>query len=115
MIDPQSIEVRDFCEGDVSQLIDYWYHSPRGFVEAMGIDPTKLLPEHEFKKWMIDECRGNSLLTDSKSPFLTITYKDQAIGGHTLSPLAEGDFACFTHIFGSLKWAERASRELPIR
>jgi RimJ/RimL family protein N-acetyltransferase len=99
-VELQSIEVRDFCEGDVSQLIDYWYHSPAGFVEAMGIDPSKLLPEHEFKKWMIDECRANSLLTASKSRFLTITYKDKAIGGHTLSPLVEGDYGVFhAHIW----------------
>jgi RimJ/RimL family protein N-acetyltransferase len=59
-----------------------------------------LLPAHEFKRWMIDECRANSLLAGSKSRFLTITYKNKAIGGHTLSPLVEGDYGVFhAHIW----------------
>lgn len=94
------VAVRDFSEEDIGQLIDYWYRSPPGFIEAMGIDPDKLLPEHEFKKWMIDECRANSLLTASKSRSLTITYKNNAIGGHTLSPVEEGDYGVFhAHIW----------------
>ena len=49
---------------------------------------------------MIDECRANSLLAASKSRFLTITYKDKAIGSHTLSPLEEGDYGVFhAHIW----------------
>lgn len=96
----QFVNVRDFSEEDVSLLIDYWYHSPSGFIEAMGIDPSKLLPEHEFAKSIMDEWRANSLLTASKSRFLTITYKDKAIGSHTLSPLLEGDFGVFhAHIW----------------
>jgi RimJ/RimL family protein N-acetyltransferase len=99
-VDPQSIRVRDFSEDDMSQLIDYWYHSPRGFIEAIGIDPKKLLPEREFEKLVLDECRSNSLLTASKSHLLTITYKDKAIGGHTLFPLVEGDHGVFhAHIW----------------
>lgn len=100
MVNPQLVRVRDLSEDDISLLIDYWYHSPSGFIEAMGIDPNKLLPEHEFRKSMINKCRANSLLAASKSRFLTITYKDKAIGSHTLSPLVEGDHGVFhAHIW----------------
>jgi hypothetical protein len=55
VVDPELVNVRDFSEQDVGQLIDYWYHSAPGFIKAMGIDPRKLLPEREFEKWMISQ------------------------------------------------------------
>lgn len=100
MVDPQLLDVRDFAETDVSELLHYWYHSPPELIEAMGIDPRKLLPEDEFGKLMFAECRANRLLTASKLRFLTITYKDEAIGGHAISPLVEGDYGVFhAHIW----------------
>jgi hypothetical protein len=100
MVEPQLVKIRGFSEKSLGQLMDYWYHSSAGFIEAMGIDPNKLLPEHEFKKSMMDECRANSLLAASKSRFLTITYEDEAIRSHTLFPLEEGDCGVFhAHIW----------------
>jgi RimJ/RimL family protein N-acetyltransferase len=111
MVEPQLVKVRDFSEKDLGQLMDYWYHSSAGFIEAMGIDPDKLLPEHQFQKFMIDECRENSFLSASKSRFLTITYKDKAIGSHTLSPLVEGDYGVFhAHIWNPEMRGKRIAR-----
>lgn len=100
VVDPALVNVRDVVEEDVRKLIDYWYHSPPGFIEAMGIEPSKLLPEQEFQKWMVNECKASRLLVDSKSRSLTITYKEEAVGSHAISPLIEGDHGVFhAHIW----------------
>jgi RimJ/RimL family protein N-acetyltransferase len=99
-IDLKLISVRDFCEDDVGGLVEYWYHSPPGFIETMGIDFQKLLPEQEFQKSVIDECRTNRLLAVSKSHLLTITYNEAVIGNHAIAPLIEGDHGVFhAHIW----------------
>ncbi len=100
VVDPQLIAIRDLSEEDVGGLTKYWYHSSPGFIEAMGIDPRKLLPEREFEEEIIAECRAISVFTVSKLRFLTIAYKGKAIGSHTLSPLIEGDHGVFhAHIW----------------
>jgi hypothetical protein len=100
VVDPRLVAVRDLCEEDVGRLTNYWYHSPPGFIDAMGIDPKKLLPELEFHRAMIDECRANSLLGASKLRSLAITYKGKAIGSHAICPLEEGDHGVFhAHIW----------------
>jgi RimJ/RimL family protein N-acetyltransferase len=99
-VDLDLVTVRDFYEGDVEGLIDYWYHSPVGFIEAMGIDRDKLLPEQEFRKSVMDEFRANSQLAFSKSHLLTITYNGAAIGNHAISLLIEGNYGVFhAHIW----------------
>ncbi len=94
------VAVRDFYEADVSPLVNYWYRSPQGFIETMGIDHEKLFPETQFRKLMLDTCEANTLLAVSKLPVLTITYKGKAIGSHAMSPLVEGDHGVFhAHIW----------------
>jgi RimJ/RimL family protein N-acetyltransferase len=100
VVDLTLVEVRNFCEQDVEGLVKYWYHSPSGYIEILGIDPGKLLPEQEFQAWLIGECRANSQLEASKSHLLTITYNGAAIGNHAISPLIEGDYGVFhAHIW----------------
>jgi len=100
VVDLQLVTVRDLSEEDVNEVTEYWYHSPPGFIEAMGIDPKKLLPEPEFARYLIEKCTANKLLAASKLNTLTITYKGKAIGSHTIDPLVEGDHGIFhAHIW----------------
>ncbi len=100
VVDLDLVEVRNFCEQDVEGLGTYWYQSPSGYIESLGIDPGKLLPEKDFQTWLIEECRANSQLEASKSHLLTITYNGSATGNHALSPLFEGDYGVFhAHIW----------------
>ena len=102
VVDPQLVSVRDLSEEDIDQVTKYWYHSPPGFIEAIGIDPKKLLPEPDFANRLIEECKANRRLAASKLNVLTITYKGKAIGSHTIAPLVEGDHGIFhAHIWRS--------------
>ena len=58
VVDPQLVSVRDLSEEDIDQVTKYWYHSPPGFIEAIGIDPKKLLPEPDFANRLIEECKA---------------------------------------------------------
>lgn len=99
-VDLQLVSVRDLSEEDVDQITEYWFHSPPGYIEAMGIDPKKLLPEPEFAKYLIEKCTANRRLATSKLNTLTITYKGKAIGSHTIDPVIEGDHGVFhAHIW----------------
>jgi RimJ/RimL family protein N-acetyltransferase len=99
-LDPMSISIRDLAEEDIPHVLKYWFHSPLGFVESMGVDTAKLSTELEMEKRLKEKCKANHLLGQSKLNALAILYRGQAIGFHTLFPIAEGDFGIFhAHIW----------------
>lgn len=100
MIDPQKISLRDLTESDLSLLLDYWFRSPIVFFEKLGVDWSKMPPEAEMKKTLLEKLRENENRKKSKLPVLVITYDGQAIGAHTINPLIENDHGIFhAHIW----------------
>jgi RimJ/RimL family protein N-acetyltransferase len=94
------VSVRDLTEEDIPYILDYWFHSPPGFIESMGVDPSKLLPEPEFKKFLLEKIRANRELPASKLNVQIILYEQRPIGFHTLGPLEENESAVFhAHIW----------------
>lgn len=93
-LDPNLVSVRDLTEADIPPLLNYWFRSPPGFIEAMGVDPGKLPSEEEMRgniAMRIREQVGNALI---------IQHGSDAIGMHTINPPHEGDFGIFhAHIW----------------
>lgn len=89
------VSLRDLAEGDVPLLMDYWYRSPPGYVEAMGVDPTKLEPEETMRKRLIERARSMKDQPQSKSPALCVLYQGEPIGVHVVNPVTEGESAVF--------------------
>lgn len=58
MLDMALVGVRDFLEEDVEGLMQYWSHSPEGYIAGLGSDPRKLSPEQEFQTWLIGEANS---------------------------------------------------------
>ncbi len=100
MIDPKQLLIRDLSESDIPLVLDYWFRSPSGFIESMGVDLRKLPQEADMALNLTEKCRENAKLPASKLNALVITYQDQPIGVHTLFPFTEGDFGIFhAHIW----------------
>src|SRR4051812_11407212 len=90
------VSVRDLSEADIPHLARYWFHSPAGYLEGIGVDPRKLPPQDVFENGLREKCRGPA----SKVNALIVTFNGRPVGFHTLNPLIEGDHAIFhAHIF----------------
>lgn len=99
-IDRTNISVRDFEVDDIPHVLEYWFHSPKGFVESMGVDLAKLPKELDMKEHLTKRLHANSNSRISKLNALAILYKGQSIGFHTLVPVVEGEFGIFhAHIW----------------
>ncbi|MGE4133341.1 MAG: GNAT family N-acetyltransferase [Bdellovibrionales bacterium] len=92
------VEIRSLELADIPMLIKYWYHSPPGFIESIGVDPTKLGSPVEFEAFM----RGRLELPDEKRAGVAILYNGEPVGQHSINPLVEGDHGIFhAHIWNS--------------
>jgi RimJ/RimL family protein N-acetyltransferase len=95
-----SVSVRDISENEIPSIIDYWFHSPVGFLESMGVDPLKMPREVEMRASLYDKITANLQLGESKINAMAILFNGKAIGFHTLNPIVEGDYAIFhAHIW----------------
>jgi RimJ/RimL family protein N-acetyltransferase len=101
-VNPVLVSVRDFEIGDIPYVLDYWFHSPPGFIESIGADPEKLPGELEMEEHLTKRIQHNQKLSESKLNALTILYDGVPIGFHTLVPLVEGVEGIFhAHIWNS--------------
>lgn len=90
------VSVRDIQLGDIPFMMKYWYESPPGFIESLGVDPTKMGPREQFEEFM----RGRCALPDSQRTGLVILYNGEPVGQHSINPLVEGDHGVFhAHIW----------------
>jgi hypothetical protein len=98
--DSDFVSVRDLSVDDVPSIANFWFQSPHGFVERMGVDPSKLPSEEDMRRSLIEKCEANLLLPKSKLNALVVLYKDEPIGFHTLFPFTEGESGMFhAHIW----------------
>lgn len=99
-INPSLIDVRDLELGDLQYILNYWFNSPAGFVESIGVDLAKMPTEIEMKEHLTKRLEVNSKLETSKLNALVILYGDKPIGFHTLVPVTAGDSGVFhAHIW----------------
>lgn len=94
------VSVRDISEKEISSVLNYWFHSPPGFIEGIGVDMAKMPQESDMKKNLTQKILENKKLPTSKLNALAIVCDGQAIGFHTISPLIENDHGIFhAHIW----------------
>ncbi len=99
-IDPQLISIRDIAEEDIHFLLDYWFRSPPGFIESLGVDFAKMPQEVDMANGLKEKCREKLENASIKLRALMIIYDTQPIGFHTINPLVNGEFGIFhAHIW----------------
>lgn len=99
-VDSKPIAVRDLTEADLPILMDYWFRSPAGFIESLGVDTNKLSSEPEFVKSLTERIRANAGKFPSQLNALAITYAGRTIGQHSVNEIQPGESAIFhAHIF----------------
>lgn len=94
-IDRKLISVRDLTEADVPFVSQYWYHSPPGFIESLGVDLAKMGSEVDWVRGITQRIRSNSSLPVSKFSGLAILYDGKPIGIHSMNMIEEGDSGVF--------------------
>lgn len=91
---PGVVAVRDLAEAEVPAVLDYWFRSPRSFLESMGVDLAKLPQEAAFEETVRRRVREAAAGT-SKLNTVAILLDGQPVGMHTINPLVEGDHGIF--------------------
>jgi RimJ/RimL family protein N-acetyltransferase len=82
--------------------MNYWFRSPQGFVESIGVDLEKLPTEDFMREHLTKRLQVNSTLDKSRLNALVILYGNSPIGFHTLVPFTEGESGIFhAHIWQS--------------
>ena len=94
-IDPSLVSIRELTETDVPRITDYWFHSPPGFIEHMGVDPTKLPSETQMAASLTRKIQFNRNAAKNKMHALAITYENKFVGIHAIYPLTEGEEGIF--------------------
>lgn len=75
--------------------MDYWYRSPKHFLESMGIDPAKMKPEDEYVKVLTQTILESEKSDGSKLALLAVVLDGKVVGTHSVSELTEGASAVF--------------------
>ena len=94
-LDPHLISLRDLSEDDIPLVVRYWFHSPPGFIESMGVDFAKMPKEPDMERSLREKVLLNRALPTSKLNALAIRYQNETIGFHTVNPFIEGDHGIF--------------------
>ncbi len=99
-IDPNLISVRELTESDIPIMMNYWFRSPPGFIESMGVDPAKMPSESEMEAGMRARMQASRALPKPNSSGVAIVYDGKFIGQHSVNQLTEDGSAIFhAHIF----------------
>jgi len=100
MFNRETIKFRDLLPEDIDLFLDYWHHSPLGFLEGMGVDPKKIASPEEMRTHLqaqIDDIAKNG---SKVGRLLIIEYLCEPIGYHNLNEIIAGDSALFhAHIW----------------
>lgn len=86
-IDPSLISVRNLEQKDLPFLLSYWFRSPPGYLDSLGINLTAFPPEKEMEQAFHDLILADQENSVSQLNALTIVYDGFAIGFHSISAL----------------------------
>lgn len=81
------VSIRNFSIEDIPMVLNYWFHSPSGFIESMGVDWNKMPKESDM--------RTNLTKQENHQRVVTILFQGQPIGIHTVMPVVPEDHAIF--------------------
>lgn len=95
MIQPHAVTITDITEQEVPTIMNYWFHSPPGFVEGMGVDFSRMPTEDQMRQMLLEKIRNDRDLPKTKMGVVIVRYEGKSVGMHTLFPIVEGDHAVF--------------------
>jgi len=100
LLNKETISFRCILSTDIESIVNYWHHSPPGFLEGMGVDPQKISSPEDMRvhlQGQVDDFEKNG---SKVGRLLIIEYLNGAIGCHNLNEIAVGDSALFhAHIW----------------
>jgi len=100
LFSPSFVSIRDLSEEDIPSVLNYWFHSPPGFIESMGVDLDKMPKESEMEQSIRAKLIENASQPVSKLNVVVIVYNKLPVGFHTINPLTEGESGIFhAHIW----------------
>lgn len=85
------IKLREFIEEDIDLVCDYWYRSPAGFLESMGIIPKNIRSEDEQRNFLKSSLKNDTPLKEKKGDQLVILVDNKAVGIHPINQLTYGE------------------------
>lgn len=87
--------VREIQPTDIPLVINYWRNSPPSFLEALGVDLSKIPSETELKKMLMTQI---TTPYEEKQSFCMIwVFENQAVGHSNINKIQFGDHA-FMHL-----------------
>ena len=78
-MNPLLISIRDLAEDEIPHILDYWFRSPPGFLEMLGVDLKKMSEESEMRTNLTERIKENAKLPASKFTALAIIYDGHAV------------------------------------
>lgn len=98
MINKDDLSLRSFSIEDVEHVLNDWYRADPKYLEALNVDPKRMLPEDEHKKFLLEEASKN----ESISTYLTVLYKGKAVGIHLINQIKPKE----SGVFHAHLWAD---------
>lgn len=90
------ITLRSLKTSDIASLLAYWFRSPPGFLESLGVDQHRLPKEEDMELGLLRLTQMNA----NKSPMLVIECNGRPVGNHILNQFDGNRSAVFhAHIW----------------
>jgi hypothetical protein len=94
------VTLRDLVHEDLTPYCDYFYRSPAGFLEGMGVDIANLPPEENLRHLLQLSIEHPLPFDRRPADTLIITFAGKAIGNHSLTNIEYGSSGIFhAHIW----------------
>ncbi len=99
-LNPKILQIRDFNLTDLESYLNYFYHSPKGFLSSISVDEEKFPTQTFMRTRMEDLCHKFPNVEGSQNPALSIVYDLRPAGVHPLNELTPGESAAIhAHIY----------------
>lgn len=85
------LSIRPLREGDIPNIVSYWFENSDANLIQMGADKTKLNSQTEFTNSLKTVC--NTPLDKAKSYYMTWLIDDKPIGYNALKDIAKNEIA----------------------
>jgi RimJ/RimL family protein N-acetyltransferase len=102
---PQDVSVRFFEKEDINDILNYFLHSPPGFLESIGLRESKRTDAEfyeAYEKYLAKDASENR-----KPGIVTVFYRNEKIGFHTSTDFVPNEHLVIHAHFFNTKWRKR--------
>jgi len=82
------LSVRELQEQDISSIAKYWLESDKGYLEAMGVDTSKLPSRNDWTKMLKEQL--STVMKEKKSYCIIWQVDDNPVGHCNVNPVLFG-------------------------